>query len=141
MHLAVVLAVLLALPGSAIAETPPDRFWLSASAGVGAGTKQFGAMNVVAKLDGYLWFRSGVGLVATASGHHTSDLEAAMMNPAADGSVLAGGVAYRIDLEKVAGVPHHLHLAALAGRDHEQGLAWMTRIGMHRRHGGGWDGA
>jgi len=135
MHVAVVLAVLLMLPGSAAADERGDRFWLSASVGVGAGTQRFGAMNLVAKLDGYVWLRDGLGLVATASGHHTSDLDAVAMNPAADGSVLAGGVAYRVDLEKVAGTPHHLHVAGLVGRDHEQGFAWITRIGIHRRRG------
>lgn len=128
MRLIVVLIAVLMVPsGNAAADEAPDRFWLSASGGVGAGTKQSGSMNLVAKFDGYVWLRDGVGVVATS-----------MMSPTADGRVLAAGVAYRIDLERAdarSGVPNHLHVAGLVGRDRERGLAWMARIAMHRRYG------
>lgn len=135
MRVIALFVVLLLVPGSAFAEANPERFWLSASGGVGAGTQRHGAMDVVAKLDGYVWLHDGFGLVATATRHHASELGAAPTMQAVDSSVIAGGAAFRIDLDRIEGIPHHLHVAGLLGRDQEHGLAWMARMGMHRRHG------
>lgn len=124
MRLLAAVVVLLLLPVSAFAE---GRVWLSGGGGVGAGSQRFDSMSVVAKVDGYLWPRTDIGVVASM-----------LMSPSAEGSVVAAGVAYRVDLEKVdtrSGVPNHMHVAALVGRDQEYGLAWMARIGMHRRYG------
>jgi hypothetical protein len=152
-QLVLACAAAIAAHGRARADPEPRRFAVAAGIGMGTGTGRFGAFGAVAKLDGYAWLGRGIGIAATAVGHRSEgccfdDLDT---SPTATGSLLAAGIAYRIEGSTPVGVFERADavFSLVVGRDHHDGHAaefgrqpfddtnvgWMARVAGHYHRG------